>query len=100
MGTKKLKVFEAFAGIGAQSVALKRANINFENVGISEWFVNAILAYDAINNSDIPEPPLPSYEKQIEYLSQFTFSWDLMCTQLFGLILCISYQRVDGMERV
>lgn len=76
MGTKKLKVFEAFAGIGAQSVALKRANINFENVGISEWFVNAILAYDAINNSDIPEPPLPSYEKQIEYLSQFTFSWD------------------------
>ena len=47
---KQLRVFEAFAGIGAQSVALHRANINFKNVGISEWFVNAILAYDVINH--------------------------------------------------
>ena len=47
---KQLRVFEAFAGIGAQSVALRRANINFKNVGISEWFINAILAYDVINH--------------------------------------------------
>ena len=33
---KKLRVFEAFAGIGAQASALKRLNINYEIVGISE----------------------------------------------------------------
>ena len=71
-----LRVFEAFAGIGAQSVALRRANINYENVGISEWFINAILGYDAINHSDEKEPEIPSYEEQLEYLSHFTFSWD------------------------
>ena len=27
---KKLRVFEAFAGIGAQAAALKRMNINYE----------------------------------------------------------------------
>lgn len=74
--TKPLRVFEAFAGIGAQSVALRRANINYVNVGISEWFVNAVLGYDAINNAGEPEPKVPSYEKQIEYLRRFSFSWD------------------------
>ena len=73
---RPLRVFEAFAGIGAQSVALRRANINYVNVGISEWFINAILAYDAINHSDEPLPKIPSYEEQIEYLNHFSFSWD------------------------
>ena len=70
-----LRVFEAFAGIGAQSVALRRANINFKNVGISEWFINAILAYDAINHSN-KKISVPSYEKQINYLKKFTFTRD------------------------
>ena len=72
---KPLRVFEAFAGIGAQSVALRRANINFVNVGISEWFINALLAYDAINPSK-QTIVVPSYEEQIKYLNKFTFSWD------------------------
>lgn len=38
---KKLRVFEAFAGIGAQATALSRLNINYEIVGISEWFTDA-----------------------------------------------------------
>lgn len=42
MKDKKLRVFEAFAGIGAQHSALERANLNFEIVGISEWFINAL----------------------------------------------------------
>ena len=33
--SKKLRVFEAFAGIGAQAAALKRLNINYEIVGIT-----------------------------------------------------------------
>lgn len=74
--TRPLRVFEAFAGIGAQHSALKRANINFEVVGISEWFINALLTYDSIHNEEDGNIELPSYEKQIEELSRFTFSKD------------------------
>ena len=74
--TKPLRVFEAFAGIGAQHSALKRANVNFEIVGISEWFINALLTYDAIHNNEEENIDIPSYEEQIEYLSKFTFSKD------------------------
>lgn len=74
---RKLRVFEAFAGIGAQHSALERANLNYEIVGISEWFINAILAYDAIHEPNDPkEVKIPSFEKQIEYLKKFTFSKD------------------------
>ena len=73
---KKLKVFEAFAGIGAQASALKRLNIEYEIVGISEWFIEAILCYDQIQNDGLPEIELPTKEKQIEYLKRFTFSKD------------------------
>lgn len=76
---KKLRVFEAFAGIGAQHSALERANINYEIVGVSEWFINAILTYDAIHCSDEISDEIvniPSYEKQVEYLKKFTFSKD------------------------
>lgn len=72
----KLKVFEAFAGIGAQASALKRLNINYEVVGISEWFTEAILCYDQIQNDGKPDIELPTKEEQIEYLKQFTFSRD------------------------
>lgn len=73
---EKLRVFEAFAGIGAQSSALKRLNINYEIVGISEWFIEAILCYDQIQNDGKPEIKLPTLEEQIQYLKQFTFSKD------------------------
>jgi len=72
---KKLRVFEAFAGIGAQNSALKKARINYEIVGISEWFINALNVYDAIHSKD-EIIDLPSYDAQIEYLKQFTFSKD------------------------
>lgn len=74
---RKLRVFEAFAGIGAQHSALERTNLNYEVVGISEWFINAILAYDAIHKPNNPnEVKIPFYEKQVEYLKKFTFSKD------------------------
>lgn len=76
MSNKKLRVFEAFAGIGAQHAALKRLNINFEIVGISEWFINALLTYDAIHSDESEEISIPSYEQQIRYLRKFTFSKD------------------------
>ena len=47
----KLRVFEAFAGIGCQSIALRNLGINFEVVGIMEVDRYALLGYDAIHNS-------------------------------------------------
>ncbi len=70
----KLRVFEAFAGIGAQHAALKRLNIDYEIVGVSEWFIDAIECYDAIHYNGKPLIKLPSVEEQKEYLTQFTFS--------------------------
>lgn len=72
---KKLRVFEAFAGIGAQYSALERANINFEVVGISEWFINALSIYGEIHKQN-EVIDIPSREAQIEYLKQYTFSRD------------------------
>ena len=75
--TRKLRVFEAFSGIGAQNAALKQLGVNYEIVGTSDWFVNAILAYDAIHCSKAPvEIKIPSFEEQVKYLEEFTFSID------------------------
>ena len=76
MAKKKLRVFEAFAGIGAQAIALSRLNINYEVVGISEWFIDAINCYDILNCDQSEKIDVPSYEKQLEYLNNFTFSRD------------------------
>jgi DNA (cytosine-5)-methyltransferase 1 len=71
---KPLRVFEAFAGIGAQATALERLGANYEIVGISEWMIDAVIGYDAIHHFGEQAGELPSYEDQIAYLSQFEFS--------------------------
>lgn len=73
---KALKVFEAFAGIGAQNSALKRIGINYEIVGISDWFTDAVICYDAIHRSPTEQVSIPTKEEQLEYLRQFQFSRD------------------------
>ncbi len=71
---EKLRVFEAFAGIGAQASALERMNINYEIVGISDWFIDAIECYAAIHCADV-EVEMPEDISVIdEYLSKFSFS--------------------------
>lgn len=46
---KKLRIFETFAGIGAQNKAFKNVaknhNVEIESAGISEWYIDAIIAY-------------------------------------------------------
>lgn len=74
--SKKLRVFEAFAGIGAQAAALKRLNINYEIVGISDWFIDAIECYSIIHNNDTQVDVPVDKKEVIEYLSKFTFSAD------------------------
>lgn len=74
--TKKrpLRVFEAFAGIGAQAAALERLGIDYEIVGISDWFIDAIECYAAIHCDDVEVEVPEDINKVNEYLSQFTFS--------------------------
>ena len=76
---KKIRLFEAFAGIGSQSKALHRLideTFVYENVGISEWDIDAVISYDALNNDDKDEIEIPSIEEIKVFLSQFTYSLD------------------------
>ena len=70
MVNQKLRVFEAFAGIGAQATALERININYEIVGISDWFMDAIICYDAIHGKEEDRPIVPDKTEQLRYLNQ------------------------------
>ena len=59
MSNNTIRVFEAFAGYGSQSIALKRLNADrpsfqYEVVGISEIDKNAISAYHAIHGESTP----------------------------------------------
>ncbi|MGL5617439.1 MAG: hypothetical protein ACRCWU_00055 [Metamycoplasmataceae bacterium] len=78
--SKKLRVFEAFAGIGAQHKALQflkdKYGYDYEVVGISEWDVDAQISYAAIH--------YPKYETMVKdvsdakmnkYLAQFDHSF-------------------------
>ena len=47
---RPIKLFEAFAGIGCQAMALNRLGIDFETVGISEIDKYAIIAYATIHH--------------------------------------------------
>lgn len=80
---KKIRVFETFSGIGAQNKALKNSKLKYEIVATSDWFIDAILAYDAIHCKN-KKVKIPSYEKQLQYLEKFTFSNDSVkpCTNL------------------
>ena len=49
-----LKVFEAFAGYGSQSLALDRLGLDYKVVGISEIDNHAVKAYYALHSKDIP----------------------------------------------
>lgn len=79
---KTLKVFECFSGIGAQHSALERLKnkygLNYEVVATCDWYINAIETYDAIHSDKNEEIKLPSRNKQLEYLSKFTFSKDFI----------------------
>ena len=50
----KLRVFEAFAGYGSQSIALRNLGVDYEVVAISEIDKYAIQAYYTLHNKDIP----------------------------------------------
>ena len=49
----KLRVFEAFAGYGSQSIALRNLGVDYEVVAISEIDKYAIKAYNALHGSTL-----------------------------------------------
>ena len=78
----KLKVFEAFAGYGSQSIALRNLGIDYEVVAISEIDKYALQAYEAIHGKvlnlgdiskikveDIPQHDLFTYSFPCQDLS-------------------------------
>ncbi|MCU9934670.1 hypothetical protein NWE61_06320 [Mycoplasmopsis felis] len=50
----KITIFETFAGIGSQIKALKnisnKFNLKVESLGFVEWYLDAIISYEIINN--------------------------------------------------
>lgn len=58
----KLRLFEAFSGIGAQAKALKNIGVDFESVGVAEVDGEAIKSYAAVH-SDTSSVEIPSVEE-------------------------------------
>ena len=76
-----IRVFETFAGIGAQHKAITNIKKNFKVVGTSEWDARAIIAYSQIHYKDKFEKKLKEInkwtrEKVDKYLNKRTFSLD------------------------
>lgn len=72
----KLRVFEAFSGVGTQSMALKRLGVDFEVVGVAEIDPNAIISYAAIRNIDLTKEVLLSYEEMYKLLESKNVGYD------------------------
>ena len=94
MITKTITIFESFAGIGAQTEASKNLmknnellktlelipdQVKFNNVGTSEWFIDAIISYDQLHNGT--QLNFPKYKKlskkvMLKFLLKYTLSKD------------------------
>ncbi|MGX9395795.1 DNA (cytosine-5-)-methyltransferase N-terminal subunit [Mycoplasma sp. 1573] len=77
---KKIRLYEAFSGIGSQYKALKNISSELDieavSVGQIEWYIDAIVSYQVINYGILePEFNIDSNE-QIRLLSKFNFSND------------------------
>ncbi len=63
-----LKVFEAFSGVGAQHMALRNINKDYEIVATSDIDENAILAYYYVHGNSKEINEKISYNKMIDFL--------------------------------
>ena len=74
MKNKKIKLFEAFSWIWSQHQALKNLWFDVEIIGISDWYIDAIIAY-AVNHLWIKWQKIDR-KKTIEFLQNFSLSRD------------------------
>lgn len=76
-----IRVFEAFAGYGSQSMALKRLGIDYEVVGISEIDKYAIQAYMAVHGDTKNYGDISKIDwKEVPDFDLFTYSFP--CTDI------------------
>ena len=71
----KLRLFEAFSGIGAQAKALKNIGVDFESVGVAEVDGEAIKSYAAVH-LDTSNVKIPSVEEMQEYMERLNIPLD------------------------
>lgn len=67
----KLRLFEAFSGIGAQAKALQNIGVDFESVGVAEVDGDAIKSYAAVhaNTSNVAIPSEEEMQSYMEHLN-------------------------------
>ena len=73
---KEINLVEFFSGIGSQYRALENLGIKVNTLGICEWDIHAMSAYDIMHNSaTIPKEVMKmSKEELLEVLKQYTLS--------------------------
>ncbi|MGZ9413643.1 DNA (cytosine-5-)-methyltransferase N-terminal subunit [Mycoplasma sp. AC157] len=80
MKKREIKIFEAFAGIGSQIKALNniknKMNITVKSMGLIEWFIDSIIAYDLINEKKESHTNKINLDKIKENLSKLKLSND------------------------
>ncbi|WP_436358436.1 hypothetical protein ACR34G_02735 [Mycoplasma sp. 480] len=78
MKKREIKIFEAFAGIGSQIKALNniknKMNITVKSMGLIEWFIDSIIAYDLINEKKESHTNKINLDKIKENLSKLKLS--------------------------
>ena len=75
---KKYNLVELFSGIGSQAKALKNLGLKINTVGICEWDIQALCAYDAIHESTVV-PEEISMLKEMGAEGLLTNKAHLMC---------------------
>ena len=78
-----IKVFEAFAGIGAQAEALKELGLDYEVVGISEIDKFAIKGYEAIHGPVMNYGDI-RYIEELPYCNLLTYSYPCTSVSING----------------
>lgn len=71
----KLRLFEAFSGIGAQAKALQNIGVDFESVGVAEVDGDAIKSYAAVH-ADTSNVAIPSEEEMQSYMEHLNIPLD------------------------
>ena len=82
----KIRVFEAFAGYGSQSMALHRLGIDYEVVGISEIDKYAIQAYMAVHGDTPNYGDISNIEwESVPDFDLFTYSFPCQDISVVGV---------------
>lgn len=93
-----VKLFECFAGLGSQHRALCNVlNNKFKSVGISEWYIPAIIGNDIINNGS--QNIFKGYDNldkklMLNFISKFTLSMDSKTPYAHNKIKKFSYEKI------